>query len=260
MRHFRDSSLKLCAVVLTASLLTATSCSQADDVARTYSSDIAEAIASSTSKMKNPAPWLTSGESAVSQTDDLAKALAKPPAGLTDESRKLPVLAEQIELARTAQAVARKMDAAAVAAADIEAGLPSDARLGIVQNASVRSPGDEEVLGGIGEQILKDLVCSVALDMVAPPEAAEIEKHASEFNYMQDKSSDAIQSALKERAAGRLGAAFHWGFRWGTYGAGLVNSGNRHLASIGGQIESPDLYFTRAYIFVVRTCLAPPTR
>lgn len=100
----------------------------------------------------------------------------------------------------------------------------------------------------------------MATDMVAPPEATEVGKHASAFNYMQDKSADAIQSALKERAAGRLGAAFHWGFRWGTYGAGLANSANRHVASIGGQIESPDWQFTRAYIFVVKTCLAPPAR
>ena len=91
MRHFQDSKLTLGAVVLAASLV-ATGCGSADDVARAYSSELAEAIAEAGSKMKNPVSWLKSGKTAASQTDDLSKKLATSPFGLTDQSRKLPEL------------------------------------------------------------------------------------------------------------------------------------------------------------------------
>ena len=126
MRHFQDSKLTLGAVVLAASLV-ATGCGSADDVARAYSSELAEAIAEAGSKMKNPVSWLKSGKTAASQTDDLSKKLATSPSGLTDQSRKLPELVAEIRRGQSVQTAIREVDATAVVASDIGASLSSDA-------------------------------------------------------------------------------------------------------------------------------------
>lgn len=258
MRHVRDSKLKLFVVVLAASLVLAAGCGP--DAVRVSMAELKQAVVSSGAKIKNPGSWLQSGKTAASQTDDLTRALAKTRTELTDESRMLPEVAEQLRQGEALQAAIQEADAAAVVAGDIGASLASDAQRIVSRSATVRSPGEEETVAALGEDVLQDLICSVATDIMAPEEKSEADKQSSAFSYMADKSSTAIYKALTARAAGRLGAVFSRGFQWGTYGADLATDANRHIASIRGQIESPDLTVTKAYIYMAKVCLAPPAR
>jgi hypothetical protein len=258
MGHFRYSRLRVSAMIAASLLMVGAACSP--DAASATLAELRQAVANSGSKMKNPVPWLRPGKTAASETDDLTSSLARAHGALTDESRRLPEVAAEIRRAEAVQAALLEVDDAALVAANIGASLASDATQSVSRSATVRSASDEKTMALLGEEILQDLICSVATDLMAPSEKSESDRHASGFTYMGDKSAAAIYKTLTGWAAGRLGAAFSRGFQWGAYGAALADDANRHLASIDGQIKSPDWQYTKAYIFVVRTCLAPPVR
>ena len=261
MRQLRNSKHLIGAVLLTASIVACTACSAADDAARAYAGQLSRAVGNTGAKLKNPAPWLQEGKSASSQADDLSRSLASAPEGLTDDARNIPELSQALARAQQTQNAIREVDSAAAQAGTIGTGLKQDAALSARRHATgFWNARDEQTMSSLGEQVLKDVLCSMATDVLAPEEAEDVQKYPTAFSYLGDKSSEAITRALLERAAGRVSRLFGAGFKWGAYAADLADDAARHQKSIAGQISSPDWTLTRAYIFVVRNCMAPPTR
>jgi hypothetical protein len=243
----RISGSLLCA----AFVLTAAAC---PGQASKYADDVARAAAGAETKLRQPQSWLFEGKKATDETSELSRLLANPPDGVAGD----PKVREAVEQARAVEQAAVQTDQLLVPVQATSTTFTEDAANAVAANAYVRSVPDEQEVAEAGKTVLRDIVCSLALDRVAPEEKNALAGQQLNFSQLSDTSDQAVTKELLSRAAMRIGQQFSAGFRWGYYAAELTSSANRHLASISRQVETPNWTLTGEYVFVVHRCLAPP--
>lgn len=257
----RKTSKLAAALMATVMVLGTSACVSADEAAKAYSADLSQSVASAMSRLKFPAPWLDDAGRGLPKANDVAKKRSQPLPGFPEDARQLPEVQQQEQRAQLAEQALRQYDQA-IAQADLFYfsfnSVPAKGAAAKGPQGSAKA--DIDHMTGVGKQVLVDLTCSMAADGLAPEEKKESEKYSTAFTYLQDQSGKAVQSVLKDRAAGLVGIPYQKRFRWGTYAYELVKDADRHVTSIQRQITGPDSTITGAYIIYARNCLAWPKK
>ncbi|MET3810093.1 hypothetical protein [Arthrobacter sp. UYEF3] len=257
MRQFRHCIITVFSLVVTASAVTAAGCSS--NSYKAALDELERVVVSSASKVGNRTQWLQTGESAAAPAaDDLNRALTKARAALGNDAASQPDAVAALQRGESLHRAIRDAMSSASTATGTQLSLASEARQAVPAHATVRSASDESTVAKLGGETLHDLVCSAAMDSVAPADKKDFADRPFTFSYLRDKTPEAAAKAVAGLAAGRVGAVFSKGFQWGRYGTELANDANRHVTFMKDRIESPDLTVTRSYIYVVRSCLKPP--
>jgi hypothetical protein len=196
------------------------------------------------------------GRKATDETSELSRLLANPPEGTAEDS----AVRQAIARGRAVEESAAQADQLVPPVQATTARYLEDAETAVAASATVPSPAEENQVAEAGKTVLKDIVCSLALDRVAPEETSSLAGEQLNFNQLSDTSEQAVTKEVQHRVAARISQQFSAGFRWGYYGAELVSSADRHLASINQQVTTGNWTLTGEYVFVVKHCLAPPSR
>ncbi|WP_395398583.1 hypothetical protein ACHMXB_12240 [Arthrobacter sp. UC242_113] len=238
-------------------MLTAAGCpAEAGAAAAKYADDVARAAASAESRLRQPQSWLLQGRKASDETSELSRLLANPPEGTAGDSN----VRQAIEHGRAVEESAAQADQLVPPVQATTARYLDVAETAVAASATVPSPLEENRVAEAGKTVLKDIVCSLALDRVAPEESSSLSGAQLNFNQISDTSEQAVIKEVQHRAAALVSQQFFAGFRWGYYGAELASSAGRHLASINQQVTTGNWTLTGEYVFVVKHCLAPPGR
>ncbi|WP_353712917.1 hypothetical protein [Arthrobacter sp. K5] len=237
-------------------VLTAAACpGGAGAAAAKYADDVARAAASAESRLRQPQSWLLQGRKATDETSELSRLLANPPEGTAGDSN----VRQAIERGRAVEESAAQADKLVPPVQATTARYLEDAETAVAAGATVPSPIEENQVAEAGKTVLKDIVCSLVLDRVAPEERSSLSGEQLTFNQLSDTSEQAVTKEVQHRAAALISQRFSAGFRWGYYGVELVSSADRHLASINQQVTTGNWTLTGEYVFVVKHCLAPPS-
>ncbi|MDP9694392.1 UNVERIFIED_ORG: hypothetical protein J2X79_001947 [Arthrobacter globiformis] len=87
-----------------------------------------------------------------------------------------------------------------------------DAETAVAASATVPSPIEENRVAEAGKTVLKDIVCSLALDRVAPEETSSLSGEQLTFNQLSDTSEQAVAKEVQHRVAGLISQQFTQAF------------------------------------------------
>jgi len=257
MRHFRHTGIFLLSVALTGTALTAASCDASGSKA--ILGELGRVVEGSSSKIGPHAKRIVTGEIAAAPTaDDLGRSMAQAQTRLGEAASQAEA-ADLLRRAELLQNAIREAMSSAEAAATTRSSLAVEARQAAPAYATVRSVKDESTMGTLGDEVLHDLLCSATFDTLAPEEKSDVTEGPFTFAYLREKTPEAAAKTLFGLASGRVGAAFARGYKWGGYGAELFSDAGRHMKLLTGQITSPDLTISTAYIYFAKVCLKPPS-
>jgi hypothetical protein len=182
--------------------------------------------------------------------------LANPPEGTAED----PGVRQALEQGKAVEETASRADQLLPPVQATADSFLEDAEAAVAFSAPYRSVLDEQQVAESGKTVLRDIVCSLALDRVAPEEKNDLSGSQLNFGRLSDTTDQAVGKEVLQRAAALISQRFSAGFNWGYYGSELVSSADRHLASINRQVTTADWTLTGEYVFVVKNCLAPPKR
>jgi hypothetical protein len=150
-----------------------------------------------------------------------------------------------------------------------EAGFPSEADA--VAAATTRYSDVRADLTKSGTEILKDAACDAAFGLMTPGEQGAVDdsgQHRDVPDVIGAATRDAVVNYGERFVAGLLpGRNVLVLVQWGQWGDGILGKVQAVRDGLGGSIELPSQvpnqaatapYVTRAFVYYVRTCLAPP--
>jgi hypothetical protein len=225
------------------------SCSAGSGSAVTYEQDLSTAVETTATAIQNPIDWVGSGTTGRSKALDMAILLEQRPPQPPESLREIIQRAERVHRAAVAiDAVVRAADRDALA-------IPREAQSSVDTSDSTDSPKSRAAVTTVSQELLHDVVCSLANDRLSAGEKAQFATRRAIFSLFSPITPEALSAEIRRRTATDVLPDFAVRFPWDAHAGTLMEAARRQARNFEGQIEGPDLAITKAYVYGIRNCL-----
>lgn len=237
------------------------SCSPDSGTSPAYEQDLSAAVEAAAATIQNPIDWVGSETTGSNKTLDMSILLEQRPPGPSERLQDIIRRGEEVQSTAAAiDAVVRKADKAASA-------IPGEAR-SLVESGSSSgaAPGvplghgpSRALVAAATEQLLQDVICSIAVATLSPGETARFATGRAIFTALSPLTADALSAEIQRRTASDVTDAFAAQYPWAAHAQRLLETADGHARDFEGEIKGPDLVITEAYVYGIRNCLERPT-
>jgi hypothetical protein len=226
---------------------------------------LSTAVEAAAATIQNPIDWVGSETTGSNKILDMSILLEQRPPGPSERLQDIIRRGEEVQSTAAAiDAVVRDADKAASAIPGearslAESGASSGAQPGAPAGAPLDHAPSRAHVAAATEQLLQDVICSIAVASLSPGETARFATGRALFTALTPLTTDALGAEIQRRTASDVTSAFAAQYPWAAHAERLLETADRYAREFEGEIKGPDLVITEAYVYGIRNCLERPT-